>query len=234
MEEVAATLGASTAAVKVRVHDARRQFEKRLKHQPELLAGWAREERGRERLELPRSRGPAGRRGRRAARRRGQRSASRAHRVVRWMPRARRALAASDARAARARAGAAGGDGDAPDAARDRAAARARGGFAAPPLALGLDAHRARPRGAAAAALLWFQPRLPSWDAAARGFATVARLSGTITVGGRALEPSATVPVGSTLALADARRGRAGPGSRDGGASHRAGARRARGDGRPP
>jgi RNA polymerase sigma-70 factor (ECF subfamily) len=38
MEEVAAMLGASTAAVKVRVHDARRQFEKRLKHQPDLLA----------------------------------------------------------------------------------------------------------------------------------------------------------------------------------------------------
>jgi RNA polymerase sigma-70 factor (ECF subfamily) len=38
MEEVGAMLGASTTAVKVRVHDARRQFEKRLKHQPELLA----------------------------------------------------------------------------------------------------------------------------------------------------------------------------------------------------
>jgi RNA polymerase sigma-70 factor, ECF subfamily len=38
LEEVAAILGASTTAVKVRVHDARRQFEKRLKHQPELLA----------------------------------------------------------------------------------------------------------------------------------------------------------------------------------------------------
>jgi RNA polymerase sigma-70 factor, ECF subfamily len=38
LEEVAAILGASTTAVKVRVHDARRQFEKRLRHQPELLA----------------------------------------------------------------------------------------------------------------------------------------------------------------------------------------------------
>ena len=38
MDEVAAILGASTTAVKVRVHDARRHFEKRLKHQPELLA----------------------------------------------------------------------------------------------------------------------------------------------------------------------------------------------------
>ena len=65
------------------------------------------------------------------------------------------------------------------------------------PTALGLC-------GAAAAALLWFQRPLPSRDAAAGGFATVARLSGTITVGGRALEPSATVPVGAALALADA------------------------------
>lgn len=38
MDEAAAILGASTTAVKVRVHDARRQFERRLKHQPELLA----------------------------------------------------------------------------------------------------------------------------------------------------------------------------------------------------
>lgn len=38
MDEVAAILGASTTAVKVRVHDARRQFERRLKHHPELLA----------------------------------------------------------------------------------------------------------------------------------------------------------------------------------------------------
>lgn len=38
MDEVAAILGASTTAVKVRVHDARRHFERRLKHHPELLA----------------------------------------------------------------------------------------------------------------------------------------------------------------------------------------------------
>jgi RNA polymerase sigma-70 factor, ECF subfamily len=38
MDEVAAILGASTTAVKVRVHDARRQFERRLKHHPELLS----------------------------------------------------------------------------------------------------------------------------------------------------------------------------------------------------
>jgi RNA polymerase sigma-70 factor, ECF subfamily len=38
MDEAAAILGASTTAVKVRVHDARRQFERRLKHHPELLA----------------------------------------------------------------------------------------------------------------------------------------------------------------------------------------------------
>jgi len=38
MDEVAAILGASTTAVKVRVHDARRQFERRLKQHPELLA----------------------------------------------------------------------------------------------------------------------------------------------------------------------------------------------------
>jgi RNA polymerase sigma-70 factor (ECF subfamily) len=37
MEEVSAILGASTSAVKVRVHDARRHFEKRLKHHPELF-----------------------------------------------------------------------------------------------------------------------------------------------------------------------------------------------------
>jgi len=41
IEEVAAILGASTNAVKVRVHDARRQFEKRLKNQPDLLAALA-------------------------------------------------------------------------------------------------------------------------------------------------------------------------------------------------
>ena len=38
MDEVAAILGASTTAVKVRVHDARRQFERRIKHHPELWA----------------------------------------------------------------------------------------------------------------------------------------------------------------------------------------------------
>jgi RNA polymerase sigma-70 factor (ECF subfamily) len=38
MEEVAAILGASITAVKVRIHDARRQFERRLKRHPELLA----------------------------------------------------------------------------------------------------------------------------------------------------------------------------------------------------
>jgi len=38
LEEVAAMLGASTGAVKVRVHDARRQFERRLAHHPELLS----------------------------------------------------------------------------------------------------------------------------------------------------------------------------------------------------
>jgi ferric-dicitrate binding protein FerR (iron transport regulator) len=65
------------------------------------------------------------------------------------------------------------------------------------PAALGLC-------GAAAAALLWLHQPVGSRDDAARGFATVARVSGAITVGGRALEPSATVPVGSTLALADA------------------------------
>jgi hypothetical protein len=57
--------------------------------------------------------------------------------------------------------------------------------------------------GAAAAALLWFHRSVPAHDGSV-GFATVARLTGTITVGGRALEPSATVPAGSTLALADA------------------------------
>jgi RNA polymerase sigma-70 factor (ECF subfamily) len=38
MEEVAAMLNASTNAVKVRVHDARRHIEKRLARNPELLA----------------------------------------------------------------------------------------------------------------------------------------------------------------------------------------------------
>jgi RNA polymerase sigma-70 factor (ECF subfamily) len=37
MEEVAAILSASTAAVKVRVHDARRHIERRLKQNPALL-----------------------------------------------------------------------------------------------------------------------------------------------------------------------------------------------------
>jgi anti-sigma factor RsiW len=67
------------------------------------------------------------------------------------------------------------------------------------PSALGLA-------GAVAAALLWFhrpvQPRGATADGRA-GFATLARLSGSVTVGGRALQPSATVPVGSTLALGD-------------------------------
>jgi RNA polymerase sigma-70 factor, ECF subfamily len=39
MEEVAAILNASVSAVKVRVHDARRQIERRCKRRPEL-AGW--------------------------------------------------------------------------------------------------------------------------------------------------------------------------------------------------
>ena len=38
MEEVAAIVSASTSAVKVRVHDARRHIERRLARQPELLA----------------------------------------------------------------------------------------------------------------------------------------------------------------------------------------------------
>ncbi|HEY4395857.1 MAG TPA: FecR domain-containing protein [Polyangia bacterium] len=63
------------------------------------------------------------------------------------------------------------------------------------PAALGLC-------GAAAAALLWVhRPAEPR--GAAAGFATVARLTGTVTVGARALGPSATVPAGSTLALGD-------------------------------
>lgn len=37
-DEAAALLGISTTALKVRVHDARRQIEKALKHHPELLA----------------------------------------------------------------------------------------------------------------------------------------------------------------------------------------------------
>jgi ferric-dicitrate binding protein FerR (iron transport regulator) len=60
--------------------------------------------------------------------------------------------------------------------------------------------------GAAAAALLWLHRPAPPRGAAPNGvagFATLARLSGTVTVGGRALGPSATIPVGSTLALGD-------------------------------
>jgi len=38
VEEVAAILSASTAAVKVRVHDARRQIERRLRQNPAMLA----------------------------------------------------------------------------------------------------------------------------------------------------------------------------------------------------
>lgn len=61
------------------------------------------------------------------------------------------------------------------------------------PAALGLA-------GAAAAALLWFRPVHPH-AAAADGFATIARLTGTVTVGARLLVPAATIPVGPTLAL---------------------------------
>ena len=39
MEEVGAILGASTTAVKVRVHDARRHIERRMERDPELAAG---------------------------------------------------------------------------------------------------------------------------------------------------------------------------------------------------
>jgi RNA polymerase sigma-70 factor (ECF subfamily) len=46
MEEAAAILNASVAAVKVRIHDARRHIEKRLKRTPELLAGLRAEEVG--------------------------------------------------------------------------------------------------------------------------------------------------------------------------------------------
>ena len=62
------------------------------------------------------------------------------------------------------------------------------------PAALGLC-------GAAAAALLWFHGAFRPRGAE---FATLERMTGTITVGGRALGPAATVPAGSTLALADA------------------------------
>lgn len=40
-DEAAALLGVSTTALKVRVHDARRQIEKLLKHHPELMAALA-------------------------------------------------------------------------------------------------------------------------------------------------------------------------------------------------
>jgi ferric-dicitrate binding protein FerR (iron transport regulator) len=53
---------------------------------------------------------------------------------------------------------------------------------------------------AAAAALLWVHRSAPKRDATA-GLATLARLSGTATVGGRVLGAAATIPVGSTLAL---------------------------------
>jgi DNA-directed RNA polymerase specialized sigma24 family protein len=39
MEEVAAILSTSTAAVKVRVHDARRQIERRIERNPGLADG---------------------------------------------------------------------------------------------------------------------------------------------------------------------------------------------------
>jgi DNA-directed RNA polymerase specialized sigma24 family protein len=38
MEEVAAILNASTSAVKVRVHDARRHIERRMKQNPAMLS----------------------------------------------------------------------------------------------------------------------------------------------------------------------------------------------------
>ena len=38
MEEVAAIVSASTSAVKVRVHDARRHIERRLKQRPDVAA----------------------------------------------------------------------------------------------------------------------------------------------------------------------------------------------------
>ena len=44
MEEVAAILGASTSAVKVRVHDARRHIERRIRRDP-TLAAWLKGER---------------------------------------------------------------------------------------------------------------------------------------------------------------------------------------------
>jgi RNA polymerase sigma-70 factor (ECF subfamily) len=40
MEEIAAIVNASVAAVKVRIHDARREIERRLRKEPELLVGW--------------------------------------------------------------------------------------------------------------------------------------------------------------------------------------------------
>jgi len=41
MEEIAAIVGASVAAVKVRIHDARLEIERRLRKDPELLAAWS-------------------------------------------------------------------------------------------------------------------------------------------------------------------------------------------------
>jgi ferric-dicitrate binding protein FerR (iron transport regulator) len=55
--------------------------------------------------------------------------------------------------------------------------------------------------GAAAALLLWFH-RPHAQGARADGFATVARVTGALTVDSRALSPSMTVPAGPTLALA--------------------------------
>lgn len=40
MEEIGAIVNASVPAVKVRVHDARLEIEKRLRREPELLAAW--------------------------------------------------------------------------------------------------------------------------------------------------------------------------------------------------
>jgi RNA polymerase sigma-70 factor (ECF subfamily) len=42
MEEIAAIVNASVAAVKVRIHDARCEIERRLRKDPELLAAWGR------------------------------------------------------------------------------------------------------------------------------------------------------------------------------------------------
>lgn len=51
MDEVAAILNASTAAVKVRVHDARRYIEKRLKREPSLVRALVPAEDGQQGLE---------------------------------------------------------------------------------------------------------------------------------------------------------------------------------------